>query len=70
MVLALAGDSTMTRGLAPDRGRVPPEAPLPVLGVVGVSVWSVDGMAVGHRVNGGASRCQPHPLADRGGCLL
>ena len=62
MVLALAGDSTMTRGLAPDRGRRPPADPLPVPGTAGVSVWSVDGMVVGHRVNGGVRRCQPLPL--------
>ena len=47
MVLALAGDSTMTRGFAPGRARVPPPAPLPVSGFLsGVSVRSVGAMAL------------------------
>ncbi len=48
MVLALAGDSTMTSGFAPARGAVgPPAAPSSGVVSVVVSVRSVGGMAVG-----------------------
>ena len=35
MVLALAGDSTMTRGFAPPRGREPPPLPVAAIGARG-----------------------------------
>src|SRR5664280_1473081 len=46
MVLALAGDSTMTSGRRPPRGRGPPGAPLPAWVSRDVSVRLVVAMAV------------------------